>query len=151
MFKTNFPTTAECFPHKNKASFVHAIFIPVFFILNTACVRNAILNYCCYGNVSKKLFLKQTFFRASFPKNENKLSYVEREALRAKRGRQRTKEENKKLWALRDFLNRKYKVIAEEFEREYEKTNVEVDKEPLPTVAVSPIFTQRHPLKPSRG
>jgi hypothetical protein len=63
---------------------------------------------------------------------KNKLSYVEREALRAKRGRQRTKEENKKLWALRDFLNRKYKAIAEEFEREYEKTNAEVDKEPCP-------------------
>ena len=147
-FKTNFSTTAECFPHKNKASFVHAIFIPVFFILNTACVRNAILNYRWYGNVSKKLFSKQKIkaflgkFGQVFQNMKKKLSYVEREVLRAKRGRQRTKDETKELRALRDFLNRKYKAIAEEFEQEYARTDGQMD---TPPVVVVPPFTSVAP------
>jgi hypothetical protein len=73
---------------------------------------------------------------------KKKLSYVEREALRAKRGRQSTKDEAKKLRALRDFLNRKYKAIPEEFEQEYARTDGQMD---TPPVVVVPPFTSLAP------
>jgi hypothetical protein len=77
---------------------------------------------------------------------EKKLTYTQRENARAKRNRLRTKEENKKLRAQNKFLWKRYRAIAEQFEREYEKTNGEMDKEPPPTVAVSPYI---HPTPPS--
>jgi hypothetical protein len=77
---------------------------------------------------------------------EKKLTYTQRENARTKRNRLRTKEENKKLRAQNKFLWKRYRAIAEEFECEYEKTNGEMDKEPLPTVAVSPYI---HPTPPS--
>ena len=61
-----------------------------------------------------------------------------REAERAKRNRQRTKEKKKKLQAQNDFLWKRYKAIAEEFEREYAETNGQIDKEPLPTAVIPP-------------
>ena len=63
---------------------------------------------------------------------------TQREAERAKRNRQRTKEKKKKLHAQNDFLWKRYKDIAKEFEREYTETNGQIDKEPLPTAVISP-------------
>ena len=69
---------------------------------------------------------------------KKQLTYTQREALRAKRERQRTKEKKKKLQAQNDFLWKRYKAIAEEFEREYAETSGQTDKEPLPTAVIPP-------------
>ena len=81
---------------------------------------------------------------------EKKLSYTEREALRAKKGRQRTKEEIRKLRAQNKFLWKRYRAIAEEFEQEYAGTNGEMGRNPCPPLQFPPTFTQCRPQKPFR-
>ena len=77
-------------------------------------------------------------FGQVFQKMKKQLTYTQREAERAKRNRQRTKEKKKKLHAQNDFLWKRYKAIAEEFEREYAETSGQTDKEPLPTAVIPP-------------
>jgi hypothetical protein len=81
---------------------------------------------------------------------EKKLSYTEREALRAKKGRQRTKEEIRKLRAQNKFLWKRYRAIAEEFEQEYAGTNGEMGRNPCPPLQFPPTFSQCRPQKPFR-
>jgi hypothetical protein len=69
---------------------------------------------------------------------KKQLMDTQREAEHAKRNRQRTKEKKKKLHAQNDFLWKRYKAIAKEFEREYTETNGQIDKEPLPTAVIPP-------------
>ena len=126
------------------------------YILTTANARNAIFRIRCYGNVNKKdnFCFPGKFgqvYRLKIHANngkKKKLTYTQRENERAKRNRQRAKEENKKLKAQNKFLWKRYRAIAEEFEREYAETNGEMDKEPLPTATIPPYI---HPTPPTEN
>jgi hypothetical protein len=74
---------------------------------------------------------------------DRKQNYIKREAERARKNRQKTKELQKKNQAFYNFVERKYGFVVEEFEQEYHAADENNAAEFIPTATVSPY--QRFP------
>jgi hypothetical protein len=134
---------------QNKTSSVHAMFVSVLYTCN--CVRTQrhpelMLPWKRQQNSKKDNFRSALSgkFAQVFPikLTMQKSTYVQRENERSRKNIQKTKDENKKLKALRDFVSTKYKNILNEFEQEYAASNsateTTANTAPLPTAAIPP-------------